>query len=82
MDTEALIIYTMVAAGGIFLAAGLVQEFLSETGNERCEVCGYLLDGPLHEEKRCEARKKVRRLSPSEIETRRIHHINEDVFGF
>lgn len=49
---------------------------------ERCNVCGYLKKGPLHDKKACTSRRKISQMSEEELKTRQIHRINEDVFGF
>lgn len=78
-----------MTALGIFILLAFAFGWLYKKGAEpkwnpedRCPVCGYLKDGPLHKENECEARRKTAEMSLAQLEADEIHAINRDVFGF
>lgn len=75
--TEALLVIAGII--GLFLWSRWLDQ---PDYGDRCGVCGYLLDGPLHNEEACEAEREARTASPEQLKTEEIHQLNKEELGF
>lgn len=83
MSTELLVYGGLFVIGVLILFIGLLEELVKEIrGTERCEICGYLKRGPLHDEDRCEAERDARTMTEDELKKRQLFRTGEDKLGF
>ena len=65
-----------------FLVICWVYRDKDDDYGERCRVCGYLKEGPLHDDGQCQSRMDVAQKSTDALRSERIKSMNEDKLGF
>lgn len=75
-------IIDMLLAVGLIFGVAWFSRPKQQSYPDRCEVCGYLKDGPLHNDQECASHRRAMGMTDDELRTEGLYAQNRDIFGF